>query len=451
MITYLIQIILFQIAFLAVYDFFLSKETFYKYNRVYLLVTPIISFVLPLIKIPTLQKVVPEEVMFYLPEVILSPQRVIEQTTYYSENSINYISILFWSGVAFFTFIFSIKLIKIIRLIIRNDSVQKSFYRLVFLHKQSKAFSFFNFIFLGKDIPKEQQEDIIKHEMVHAKQKHSLDLLFFELLRIVLWYNPIIYFYQNRITLLHEYISDAEVVKTTQKETYFNKLLSQTFEVENISFVNQFYKHSLIKKRITMMTKNKSKQIKKAKYLLLLPMLVSMLVYTSCNVDEALNEKDIEIENLQKSIEDLKVKNQKQHELIAALKSNGDLLEKNYSLGDDVPYAIIEEVPVYPGCVGTRAEKAACLNMKIKKFTMKNFNAGLSKKLGLSKGAKKIWTIFRIDKEGNVVDVRARAPHPKLKEEAERVARMLPKMEPGKQRGKPVGMKYTLPISFVVE
>jgi hypothetical protein len=352
----------------------------------------------------------------------------------------------------FFTLIFSLKLLKILRLIVKNESIKKSFFRLVYIHKQSKAFSFFNFIFLGKDIPKEQQEDIIKHEMVHAKQKHSLDLLFFELLRIVMWFNPMIYFYQNRITLVHEYISYAEVIKTTQKKLYFNKLLSQTFEVENISFVNQFYKHSLIKKRITMMTKNKSKQIKKVKYLLLLPMLVSMLVYTSCNVDETLNEKDIEIENLQKSIEDLKVKNQKQHELIAALKSNGDLFEKNYTLGDDVPYAIIEEVPVFPGCKGTRAEKAACLNMKIKKFVVKNFNGNeLSKKIGLSKGKKKIWTIFRIDKEGNVVDVRARAPHPKLKEEAERIARMLPKMVPGKQRGKPVGMKYTLPISFVVE
>jgi hypothetical protein len=448
MITYIIQVVLFQIAFLAVYDFFLSKETFYKYNRAYLLATPIISFVLPLIKIPTLQKAVPDEVMVFLPEVMLSPQKVFEQTTYYSESSINYLSILFWSGVVFFAFIFSIKLIKIIRLIIRNDSVQKSFYRLIFLHKQSKAFSFFHFIFLGRDIPKQQQEDIIKHEMVHAKQKHSLDLLFFELLRIVMWFNPMIYFYQHRITLLHEYISDAEVVKSTQKTAYFNKLLSQTFEVENISFVNQFYKQSFIKKRITMMTKNKSKQIKKVKYLLLLPLLVGMLMYSSCSTEDSSFAKDEEIAELKQKIKDLEKQYHLEKEMKTYLLRKSDSLIKN---GNDVPYAIIEEVPVYPGCVGTRAEKAACLNMKIKKFTMKNFNVGLSKELGLSKGAKKIWTIFRIDKKGNVVDVKARAPHPKLKEEAERVARMLPKMEPGKQRGKPVGMKYTLPISFVVE
>ncbi|MGB0881256.1 MAG: energy transducer TonB, partial [Polaribacter sp.] len=119
--------------------------------------------------------------------------------------------------------------------------------------------------------------------------------------------------------------------------------------------------------------------------------------------------------------------------------------------GTDVPFSIIEEVPVYPGCTGTREQKAACLNKNIKKFVAINFNISLAKDLKLSKGKKKVWVVFRIDKEGNIVDVNARAPHPKLKEEAIRVVNLLPKMKPGKQRGKTVGMKYTLPISFNIE
>jgi bla regulator protein BlaR1 len=117
----------------------------------------------------------------------------------------------------------------------------------------------------------------------------------------------------------------------------------------------------------------------------------------------------------------------------------------------DVPFVVIEEVPVYPGCVGTREQKAKCLNKGIKKVFAKNFNADLSKSIDLSKGKKKVFVIFRIDENGDVVDVNARAPHPKLREEAERVAALLPKMKAGKQRGKAVGMKYTLPISFNVE
>jgi protein TonB len=127
-----------------------------------------------------------------------------------------------------------------------------------------------------------------------------------------------------------------------------------------------------------------------------------------------------------------------------------EILRKNIKDSTDVPFAVIEEVPVFPGCTGTRAEKAACLNENIKKFVVINFNSNLPKKLGLSKGRKKIWVVFRIDEKGNVTNISARAPHPKLREEAIRVASLLPKMIPGTQRGKAVGMKYTLPITFNV-
>jgi len=451
MITYIIQVVLFQILFLAVYDFFLSKETFYKYNRWYLLGTPIVSFALPLIQIPTFQKAVPQEIMILLPEVMLSPQKILEQTTFYTDGSINYISILFWIGVVLFTTLFLFKLFKIIQLIVKNEIIQKHFYKLVLLPKQLHAFSFFNYIFLGKNIPIEEQKTIIKHELVHAKQKHSLDLLFFEFLRIVMWFNPIIYFYQHRITLLHEYISDAEIIKNTKKHDYFNTLLSQTFQVENISFVNQFYKHSFIKKRITMMTKNKSKQIKKAKYLLLLPLLASMLLYTSCSVEDTARVKSQEVEKLNQTIKDLETKNQRQHEWIATLETEFDLVERYSILEGESPFVMIEEVPVFPGCKGTRSKKVKCLNESLKKHVLGNFNADLSKNLGLSKGKKKIWVTFRIDEKGNVTDIKARAPHLKLKEEAIRVVKTIPKMIPAENGGKTVSMKYTMPISFNVE
>ena len=118
---------------------------------------------------------------------------------------------------------------------------------------------------------------------------------------------------------------------------------------------------------------------------------------------------------------------------------------------EDVPFAIIEEVPVFPGCSGTRKEKSDCLNKSLQKHISENFNADVISELGLSPGKKKIWLVFRIDEEGNAVDFSARAPHPRLKKEAVRIAELIPQMQPGKQRGKPVGMKYTLPISFNVE
>lgn len=289
MINYIIQVILFQVLFVAVYDFFLSKETFFTKNRWYLLSTAIGSFLLPLLKIPTLKKAVPIEYSILLPEVVLSPQKVIEKAVWYQ--SVNYLDVLFVIGSTLFFLIFIIKLQRIIQLIFKYGSENRHTYKLVLLPENSKAFSFFNYIFLGKGIPTEKQKKIIQHELVHSSQKHTFDLLFFELLRILMWFNPIVYMYQKRITLVHEYISDDVVSKTTKKENYINNLLSDIFQVENISFINQFYKHSLIKKRVIMMTKGRSKEIKQLKYLLLIPLLASMVLYTSCNSGEEINMK----------------------------------------------------------------------------------------------------------------------------------------------------------------
>ncbi|WP_369048019.1 energy transducer TonB [Tenacibaculum sp. UWU-22] len=118
---------------------------------------------------------------------------------------------------------------------------------------------------------------------------------------------------------------------------------------------------------------------------------------------------------------------------------------------EDVPFAIIEEVPVYPGCKGTKQQKTECLNKELQKFIRRNFNADLANELGLSPGRKRIYLIFKIDKDGSITDINARAPHPRLKEEAIRLGKKLPKMQPGKQRGKPVRVGYTLPITFNVE
>ena len=118
----------------------------------------------------------------------------------------------------------------------------------------------------------------------------------------------------------------------------------------------------------------------------------------------------------------------------------------------DVPFAVIENVPVYPGCEKKRsnAEKKKCMSEKVQKFVQKKFNTELAGDLGLE-GRQRIAVQFKIDKNGDVVNVRARAPHPKLEQEAVKVVKSLPKMVPGRQRGTAVGVLYSLPILFQVE
>ena len=118
----------------------------------------------------------------------------------------------------------------------------------------------------------------------------------------------------------------------------------------------------------------------------------------------------------------------------------------------DVPFAVIESVPIFPGCEGlnTNDERKNCMSQKISKFVNKNFDTGLAADLGLS-GINRVYVQFKIDKKGNIVNVAARAPHPRLQSEGERVIKKLPKMKPGQQRGQNVGVLYSLPITFKVQ
>jgi len=117
----------------------------------------------------------------------------------------------------------------------------------------------------------------------------------------------------------------------------------------------------------------------------------------------------------------------------------------------EVPFAVIENVPIFPGCdKGNNAAKKKCMSQEITKFVQRKFNTGLAGDLGLS-GRQRISVIFKIDKSGSVVGVRARAPHPRLEKEATRVINLLPDMKPGKQRGEAVIVSYSLPIIFQVQ
>ena len=118
---------------------------------------------------------------------------------------------------------------------------------------------------------------------------------------------------------------------------------------------------------------------------------------------------------------------------------------------EDVSFMIIEDVPVFPGCKGSKNELKACFSKMVQKHFSRKFDADLPNELGLSAGRKRVFIGFKIDKNGNIVDVNARAPHPKIKSEVIKVMKQLPKMKPGRQRGKPVGVKYSIPFTLIVE
>ena len=126
-------------------------------------------------------------------------------------------------------------------------------------------------------------------------------------------------------------------------------------------------------------------------------------------------------------------------------------MEEEEEVVEDVNFMIIEDVPTYPGCSVNNQERKDCFSRMVQKHFGKKFNADLPNELGLSPGKKRVFIGFKIDKNGNVVDIQTKAPHPKIKDEVEKVMSQLPKMKPGKQRGKPVGVKYSIPFTLIVE
>lgn len=132
---------------------------------------------------------------------------------------------------------------------------------------------------------------------------------------------------------------------------------------------------------------------------------------------------------------------------IQSVPSEGEVVEEIA----EVPFQAIQDVPIFPGCekYDDAADRKNCMSEKVRKFVNRRFNTDLGRELGLQ-GRISIYVQFTVDEHGDITDVHARAPQPQLKEEAIRVVGMLPKMTPGKQRGKAVRVIYTLPIVFQV-
>ncbi|WP_378180572.1 M56 family metallopeptidase [Aquimarina sp. SS2-1] len=481
MIHYILQIIGFQLLFLVTYDLFFKKETFFNWNRAYLLITPILSFLLPMIRLDIIRHNIPSEYNIQLPEVLItnSPMQVhlLPEVVIGSENSIsNYISLipifgyLWYIGITISFILFFYKVFKIIKLKRSGNKINTKNITLVFLPNTTTAFSFFNTIYIGSNLSELKKTNVLLHEKIHVREYHSIDLIFFEILRIIFWFNPLIYIYQNRMAMLQEYIADAKAIAETSKKEYYQDLLSQVFQTEKISFINTFFNHSLIKNRLVMLQKSKSKKIFQLKYLLLIPVVCIMLVYTSCTEDanaQLANSSDnvsksesLILRNISVLKESIAAKGEMTEEERKALKGlllltteNGfsEPFFKDVVEYAEIPFGVIEKVPVYPGCENlSPVEAKKCFSKNVNQLVGSKFNTEVGKESGLT-GRQKILVKFKIDNQGNVVDVAARGSLPELETEAIRVINQLPKMIPGVQDGVNVGVMYSLPIIFEIK
>ncbi len=531
---YILDVILFQSCFLGLYLVF-KRETFYVQNRAYLLITAVLSLVIPLLDLSFLAFDLGTEeanspafsqLQSYFivgDEVNLTASEGTPEPQIHFWNFDKMMKLTYAIGCTVFAITFSIGYFKIKQLT-RKAKLVKYINRVAFyqLEASENAFTFWDAIYIGDQIPEKQKQKVIAHELEHARSKHAIDLFFSEFLRMLFWISPAHHWLKRELVLVHELQADAVAAKDLDKHDYAQSLLNQAFGTKNLEFSHSFFNHSQLKQRLMMLQKKNSHPQHLLKYLLILPLLGLMLTYTACKEDA-----QEEIQELTEQAEAEKLRTQYMSELKEAVAKYGlfsDEIPKKFRLGTyrqinskedfyrrnsimiymaekmdeeknelsmtdsdafqklktqtyeeflkdknsprteiteveeveeveigDVPFSVVEEVPEFPGCEGLASndELKECMSRKISQFVNENFDIGMAKDLGL-KGVNRVYVQFKIDKTGEVTDVRARAPHPDLQEEGERVINALPQMQPGKQRGENVGVLYSLPITFQV-
>ncbi|WAC01361.1 hypothetical protein N7U66_14995 [Lacinutrix neustonica] len=266
--------------FIVFYKLLLEREKMHHFKRYYLLAALVVSFAIPFI---TFIKYVEPTIAFSYFQVDNSLALNLEPVDAPVEAPINYLPTLLWSlyglGALLFGIKFGINLFRIFSKINKNEKQNHGNFITVLLQDLVSPHTFFSYIFLNKIKFKTNAipQEVLLHEATHAKQKHSLDVLFIELLQVLFWFNPLLYYIKKDIKLNHEFLADEAVLKQgTDSSTYQNMLLafsSHATEPELANAIN----YSLIKKRFTIMKTKTSRKAIWLRSLLLLPLLGGLL------------------------------------------------------------------------------------------------------------------------------------------------------------------------------
>jgi TonB family protein len=432
---YLLLVNFYLILFFGFYALLLRKETFFQLNRVYLVAASLLSFLIPLIQADWVTN------LFITQQV----QRTVYGGTLMLNMTPEFVVSGKSSGITFGEIVNAIYITVTLFLIIRLAWQLLVLKKAINEPSPSAAYSFFKKISLGEKVS--QSSVIAEHEAVHASQWHSVDVMIIEMVMIINWFNPVVYLYRFAIKYIHEFIADRQVIERgTDKVDYALLLLSQTFETDTHNLVTPFYNHSLLKERIKMLQKNKSRRIMLAKYGLSAPLFILMMILSSATVK---NSKAINVIS-KKTAHALQMP---AADMINVIDNNGEIPAENKVVDpvsnkkpatansatqDDKVFAQVEHMPEFPG--GLQAfGKFLSDNIRYPKADHDNRVSG------------KVFCTFIVEKDGTLSNIKAvRAPSAAMGAEAVRVLTRSPKWKPGAQSGHWVRVSYTVPISFTL-
>lgn len=294
-----ICLILFYLGFKAL----LSNDTFFRFNRWVLLVGIATCMLLPAIKIQTSEPLLIQQPIIHLEKMIAGEETVV---TYLSDNNpevdmipvvtpakmIDWgqiIALLYWAGFIFCLMTTLLSFRKMFVLIRSGRKLQQGRYTLILVPSCVSPFSWGRYIILSEEDYEKHPDEILTHEMMHLKSHHSIDLLFMECILWLHWFNPAIWLLKRELKDIHEYQADKGVLTQGVDATKYQLLLVKKAVGSSLYTLANSFNHSKIKKRITMMLKEKSNSWARLKLVLLVPVAAcSMLAFARPDVNREL-------------------------------------------------------------------------------------------------------------------------------------------------------------------
>jgi TonB family protein len=514
--NYLVEANLSLVLILLVYWLILKTETNFTFKRFYLLGGVVLSLIFPLIEIsgsdsiPAIGKALPT---YLLPELVIG-ESMGEVGLIATKKVWLLAEWIYVSGILFLFATFTLRLTNVLKWIVRSEPLsQIGSVKIRDAKTSTPSFSFFNYIIIGasEELTHREINHIVRHEMIHVKNFHSLDILFIECVRILFWFNPAIHFLKKMLSDVHEFQADDKAVKSRDVQMYCSLLARMTLKSAGLSLANHFNK-SLTLKRIAML-KTVKKKMKVWKYAFIAPVIVAMFIVIACQ-EQVMDDLNTVVQNssaaldvpanIQARYEELKKSNPDSHYILMELRKEGQEklteMDQKYGLPKSIEvFRLGEENYEGTGKASLRGESAAGIKMRYDqesdesddqrafaiieyneqvdalsqntvqdgeifviveetaqpKDGMENFYAFIINNMRYPKEAKekgiegRVFIEFVIEKDGSLTNLKVlKGIGHGCDDEAMRVLAMSPPWNPGRQRGMTVRQKMVMPIIF---
>ncbi len=444
--VFFIYILKSSVCLVLFYLFFrllLSKETFHRFNRMALLGVLFFSLLIPCIEVTTRHQVEVQQAVLSIEQLLLMAEL---EATPADTGAVQETPAISWVQVVLLVYLAGIlllacrniySLICLFRLIHsgKHEKLEKGV-TLVVHHQEIAPFSWMKYIVISRKDLEENGREILIHEMAHIHHSHSIDLLLADICIFFQWFNPGAWLLKQELQNIHEYEADETVINEgVNAKEYQLLLIKKAVGTRLYSMANSF-NHSKLKRRITMMLKEKSNPWARLKYLYVLPLVaIAVTAFARPEISETMEEISVvKVNDLAEIVQEkvlqdtVKVsKDEKKDALVVTgVKSKEE--------EEIVIFEVVEQMPEYPGGMSALQKY---LSEKIAGSPMKGKAGG------------RVMVGFTVAETGKIKDVRVlQSDEASLNQEAERIVSEMPDWIPGKQRGRPVPVKYTVPIRF---